>query len=478
MIELEVDTREEEGWQESVEFTEGPRFKQTNKERSWADAESHCDDWGGHLVSVHSEWEHQEINRIREKKSPGSSVPKNTIWLGGTNRDEEQLTGAWRWTDGSPWEFRRWQDGIEGVNPGSSKCTGKQSDTFSHGKNPCLSSPTECGYQWRMGLCLTSPSLARVGMCHKTPKKLSGSTTLRLEYNTTNLNKHVKKRNLKKDDLTDQHLALHVWHKYKAAGKHLLDSWEEPRMTGFKLRWYLLDKEGNEKQVPTEAKYKTNNMEKVYHSWLTKMVELARQAREQGKSREDSLQLALRLKMKQDYFLHDFGSKCKRGHLRSENFKTVFSKIIAGLNDDKSKGTPTSEDTMTGFMMFATIIYCPESVIKLYKFIDSVVDRESQRTVLQATLNTILSGDIENTLYERRIDGFYIALERLLKLDFGKILLATISGRKLRTMIDSQMPFFSQYTEEVDQCLNGSNASHFSEKCLGLAAVVGTLGKN
>ena len=90
-------------------------------------------------------------------------------------------------------------------------------------------------------------------------------------------------------------------------------------------------------------------------------------------------------------------------------------------------------------------------------------------------MNTILSGGLENTLYERRIDGFYIALERVLKLDYGKILLATVSRSKLETMIDSQMPFLSQYTEEVNQCLS-CNASHCN--CPGLDAVVKSLGKN
>ena len=135
VIELEVDTREEEGWQETVEVTEGPRYLQSQGERSWAAARQHCVEWGGDLASVHSEWEHQEINRIRSKKT---GKPDHHLWLGGTTQDKRLWTkgvcggscwgtpGAWQWTDESPWDFSRWQDGIEGTETG--RCTSKQSN--------------------------------------------------------------------------------------------------------------------------------------------------------------------------------------------------------------------------------------------------------------------------------------------------------------------------------------------------------------
>ena len=464
VIELEVDTRMEEGWKETVEFTEGPRYMQTPKERHWKTAEDHCRKWDGHLVSVHSEWEHQEINRIRPK------TKDLYIWLGGTNQEDPKqwdcggqcwgTAGAWQWTDGSPWDFRRWQDGIEGRVPGTQSCTSKASDNFGGGKLPCLAGCPNCGQQWRPLECLrkyTSP-----GICHKNTKKLSGNKTLRFEYNKKNLKDHVA---------SNQHLVLHVWHKYEATSQHLLDSWREPRMTGFRLKWSLKDEKGNQKQFFENGKYKTEKEE----SWLRKMIQIARKTREEGKSREAILQLTLKEKMKQGWFLEEFESKCKRGHLRSENYKTVFNKIITGLNADNSEGTPTAEDTMTGYMMFATVIYCPESVIKLYRFINSVLASESQRTILQTTLNIIWSGEVKNTLYERKIDGFYVALERILKLDYGKILLATVSKTTLKMMIDSKMPFFSLFAEEVNQCHGACTTC--SGKCLGLDAVVKTLGK-
>ena len=228
----------------------------------------------------------------------------------------------------------------------------------------------------------------------------------------------------------------------------------------------------------SEAKHKTREADKLALTWLNKMVQVARKAREQGTSREALLELTLKEKMKQDWFLQDFQSKCKRGHLRSDNYETVFTDIVAGLNRYDKAGTATAEDDVTGFMMFSFVIYCPESVINLYQFIDNLTSNQSKRTVLQATLNTIWSGDLKNTLYERRIDGYYNALEKLLKLDYGKILLASASRAKLKSIIENEMPFFRNYSEEVNQCLGGCAEASCRNKCEGLNALMESLGRN
>ena len=108
----------------------------------------------------------------------------------------------------------------------------------------------------------------------------------------------------KADFKDNQHLVFHVWHKYEAARKQLLDSWQDPRMTGFRLRWSLRDKNGNHPVlVQPVAKDKTRTMDKLALNWLNKMVQVARKAREQGTSRETLLELTLKEKMKRNWFL-------------------------------------------------------------------------------------------------------------------------------------------------------------------------------
>ena len=170
-------------------------------------------------MSVQSDWEHQEMNRIRK--------PKNTLWLGGTTQDEADWNvcggacrgtpGSWRWSDGSPWDFRGWES--------NSECPA-QSDTFGASDQPCLSSPDRCDHLWRVSQCQTPVGHEKAGMCQKTPQKLSGTTKQRFEYT-------------KADFKDNQHLAFHVWHKYEAARKQILDSWQDPRMTGFRLRYVI-----------------------------------------------------------------------------------------------------------------------------------------------------------------------------------------------------------------------------------------------
>ena len=91
MVQLEVDTREEEGWQEVVSYWEGPKYKLYKEEKTWSNAEAHCQADGGHLASVISEGEQEEVIAELDDKS--------WVWLGGSDSDSE---GVWRWTDGSP----------------------------------------------------------------------------------------------------------------------------------------------------------------------------------------------------------------------------------------------------------------------------------------------------------------------------------------------------------------------------------------
>ena len=116
VIDLEVDTRVEEGWQETVEIREGPRYTEEIPQENWKFVEQHCVELGGHLASVHSEWEHNELNRIRKKKANGA--PTQHIWLGATRiKDWEQHSeiGEWRWEipfwHFKPEQYFRWRIG-------------------------------------------------------------------------------------------------------------------------------------------------------------------------------------------------------------------------------------------------------------------------------------------------------------------------------------------------------------------------------
>lgn len=72
IIDVEVDTREEQGWVDEVTVSLMPNFTLHTTKKTWSDAESHCQREGVHLASVTSE----DVNQAVENMALG-----NPIWL-------------------------------------------------------------------------------------------------------------------------------------------------------------------------------------------------------------------------------------------------------------------------------------------------------------------------------------------------------------------------------------------------------------
>ena len=94
VIELEVDIREGE----EVFYTGQPKYKLYTSKKNWQQAERHCENESGHLASIHSEQENQEV-----AKFVGDG---RKIWIGGS-KPKERWKRSWRWTDGSTWGFTK-----------------------------------------------------------------------------------------------------------------------------------------------------------------------------------------------------------------------------------------------------------------------------------------------------------------------------------------------------------------------------------
>ena len=104
VIQLEVDTREEEGWQEYVSYLEGPRLTLSGDsygmDKSWEESEDSCQEKGSHLASIHSEWEQQEVVKLARFKQ--------NVWVGGFNQANERV---FLWSDGLPMQYSNWGNG-------------------------------------------------------------------------------------------------------------------------------------------------------------------------------------------------------------------------------------------------------------------------------------------------------------------------------------------------------------------------------
>ena len=161
---------------------------------------------------------------------------------------------------------------------------------------------------------------------------------------------------------------------------------------------------------------------------------------------------------------------CSGGQVRLTHYKQCYDWLTNYLGyDDKNYLTIADLDIQNGFKMFTALISCTESV-KLYQFLHTLISTQSPRTIIQTTINTIQNGKIIKISNKKRFNQFYLMLDKLFHFQLGKILLAISTKFQLKAMKDKDWPYFSQYSQEMDQCLSG-------ETCQGTMDIVQGLGE-
>ena len=185
-IELDIDTREEEGWIEEINLLPTFTFHPTPK--TWSKAELACQKEGGHLASVTSD----EVNQAVKNVARG-----HWVWLGGRKKSEK-----WTWSDNSVWGYSK----------------------FVNEKGDCVKFSgrwgTESG-KWRKGSCMD-----KFGYVCQKLNTLKGKKAMSFVYT--------------KDLLNISNFFVH--YKYKTASQELLDKWRGKRMTGFRFSWKIENK--------------------------------------------------------------------------------------------------------------------------------------------------------------------------------------------------------------------------------------------
>ena len=100
VVDFEVDTREEDGWAETVKYSEGSQFKvYTAEEKSWIDAQAHCQTSGGQLASMKKESEQKEFEALDTRKMKQSREKYIKVdWIGAR---QDAKGKDWLWPDGT-----------------------------------------------------------------------------------------------------------------------------------------------------------------------------------------------------------------------------------------------------------------------------------------------------------------------------------------------------------------------------------------
>ena len=425
VVKVDVDIRNKKGWEESVTYSEGFKYTRSQKKnanggndkvikKSWSDAQAYCKEEGGSLASIRTGREQKVVETLAGGKK---------AWIG--------LEGL-AWVDGEPLGFTNF--GEESGNTIDSN---------------------ECGLINKQGRNVWGFEACQQKHDFICQKEISlKKNTLRNEYNST--------------QLKDMEI-FQLWYKYKTNGNLI----KLLKMTGMKVTWFI---KGNGNENGQKVEDSENITEVKPDPYLVEMVKMANQARYVESSSKDITFKALQEKDKiihEHAFLHK--NNCMGGQIKPEYFKTTFQQIDLGNYENMTNNNSiTSEDIETGFSMFSAIVYCSES-LALSQFLHSLLSTQSPRTIIQATVNTIESGDIIEADNRKGMKNFYHALDKIFKLQFGKILLATTinyarSDTFLKLMLSGDFPYVEAYKQEIKQCLDGVD-------CKGVEDLVQTLGK-
>ena len=455
VIQMEVGGQEE-NWEKQVFYTTASwgqaKYKFYNEEKTWMEAEASCRKEGGHLTSVVTEEESVEILKVIRLGTP--------IWVGGSDQDKE---GVWTWADGLPWNYTNW-----------SELATDSSEPQPNGgylENCIKLTVTEGVWTWADRPCRdTLPYV-----CKSDIQAVQENTSLTLEYTPEQLTFST----------------FLVWCHYKYYGQGITDAVRHKRRKGVWLNWYHNHSNGSgltEYVIDTPVEWnpvaKYGPMYEEYY--LIRMVKFASLARSLNVSQEDIIKRFIKEKenfIKSENF--KLQSMCSGGKIRFTFYPTLFDNLFGDSNRISNKGKDKSNnifndiiklldsdgpltngiDITTGFEIFSALTDCSESVA-LSKFLHRLLSNKSPRTIIQAIINTIQYNTIREKLNRKKINQFYQSLAKIFNLQYGNILLATNNPSQIQKIIFDELPFFSNYSQDIDSCLRGEDCKEV-EQMLG-----------
>ena len=93
VIQLESNMHQEEGWDETLTYTgESKKFTLVEEKKTWGEAEAFCQEQGGYLASIVSEFENEEVSKLADGEPDmwGILFPDaQKVWVGGNDIKQE-----------------------------------------------------------------------------------------------------------------------------------------------------------------------------------------------------------------------------------------------------------------------------------------------------------------------------------------------------------------------------------------------------
>ena len=394
---------------EEVQYSEGTPFKLFAREKTWHQAELHCQSQGGHLASVLSKWEDNEINYVGQRAYGGKTgyTEYDNVWIGEKVTSDKKM-----WSDGAQSTFITFNKQV--TREDLPHCILKEFGGGREEKN--------CGHFFQF-------------ICRLPAHKVKTST-VRLEY--------------KKEQL--EFSSFQVWYSFRTANKTLLESWKEKRMTGFQLTWAIKEAENETQfqQVVRSAPFAQNED-------LQRMVRAAATERVSNKSGKEIIKKAIEKKID---FLRTQGlshSVCGNEQMYID-FDKFSNELISDQSNKILSSGITKEDAEIGLAIYEIATHCPAESTKIAKFMLKLAKEESLPTFILAITNTLESDQVK--LHHKILLGkIYEVLDKLFGLYLGKILLATSSPSQLSAFQDQYLPYFNNSDQHVQECLSGHSCA-------------------
>ena len=399
-LDIEIEVENHEDW--LIQFREGGKYSlqnQVHEKRSWQEAESYCSARNGHLATVGSYVEIQEIDA-------GQIGPRT--WIGGTDMDTEDV---WTWVDGTPWpkqkcneivaESRAWSPAW------SQPCTQWEKNNPSGGTTRnCLAVSQSFFYSERC-------SLRKDFICRFNPTTLDSNKTIALKLKDVTFDK------------------VEFWLKRKIRpSAHTCDV--SQRMPGFSLNWVTKqEKSGATNEGVYDAlgkmkgKYKAKQTTvKKYQTFVANSVRygIVRKARSYNMTDLEIWDVVTSWKKEA---LHEKLFTCVSNVMSTEFFGRVIGGLGKKISSDRAtvENTETKEDLFLAFDIFSYLTFCQNEAMEVQVFFENLLSTGSPQTILQATMNNLKLNYQEQTS-EIALKHIYKQLNILMDLKLSDILVA------------------------------------------------------
>ena len=195
-------------------------------------------------------------------------------------------------------------------------------------------------------------------------------------------------------------------------------------------------------------------------------VAMAQESRRSGQTSNDLVTDVLKQKnqMSKDGVFN--GGLCTYNQMDDVSKDNIFQEV--GYSQSFNDSIVTSNDIEDGLVLYSLLMFCPQEML-VEKFLKNILFTENLPTLLQATVNTIMSKYLAPKV--KKVAGdFLLKLQAKFNLRFGEVLIASASLAQMRTMMTLEMPFLFPYKGEIAKCLDGND-------CGNIKDLIGSLGK-